>query len=200
LSIVAVHGIGAHPDDNWCKIRGADLDAMNPENYVNWLSDSAMLPEVIPNTRITRYCYKSVWFGPDAIKQNSSRVAQRLLLALRRERKDFPFRPLIFIAHCFGGLVMLQAARSEYEQEEVLTEVLRILDPGNELLQDLVDSFGKARSLQNRAQVASFYELQSSNVGAIVGKQKKKVRVVSYTVSHAYYLRGSYLLYPFSLE
>lgn len=113
---------------------------------------------------------------------------------------------LIFFGAPFRGAEgmsqseMLQAARSEYEQEEVLTEVLRILDPGNELLQDLVDSFGKARSLQNRAQVASFYELQSSNVGAIVGKQKKKVRVVSYTVSHAYYLRGSYLLYPFSLE
>ncbi|KAG9657517.1 hypothetical protein KCV03_g10180, partial [Aureobasidium melanogenum] len=221
VDIVAVHGIGAHPDDTWCKLRQVGLDATDPKSYVNWLSDPAMLPKVVPNARIMRYGYKSMWFGQDAIKQNSSRVAHRLLIALRRKRQEYPFRPLVVVAHCFGGLVvlkalldayhdtkewqgifqsttglvffgtpfrgaegmsqseMLQAALSEYEEEEVHTEVLRILDPGNELLQDLVDSFGKTRSLPNRAQVACFFELQPSNVGAIVGKQKKKRFVVS---------------------
>jgi hypothetical protein len=57
--------------------------------------------------------------------------------------------------------------------------VLNILDPGNELLQDLVDGFGKTRSLPNKAHVACFFELQPSNVGAIVGKQRKKVSILS---------------------
>jgi hypothetical protein len=70
---------------------------------------------------------------------------------------------------------MLQAALSEYERDEVLN----ILDPGNELLQDLVDGFGKTRSLPNKAHVACFFELQPSNVGAIVGKQRKKVSILS---------------------
>jgi hypothetical protein len=73
---------------------------------------------------------------------------------------------------------MLQAALSEYEQEEVHTEVLTILDPGNELLQDLVDEFGTTRSLPNKAQVACFFELQPSNVGAIVGKQRRTVSML----------------------
>lgn len=70
---------------------------------------------------------------------------------------------------------MLQAALSEYQQEQVHTEVLKILDPDNELLQGLVDDFGKTRKQPNRAHVACFFELQPSNVGAIVGKQERTV-------------------------
>ena len=66
---------------------------------------------------------------------------------------------------------MLEAAQREYEEDQIWTEVLRILEPGNEFLQDLVDSFGRIRSHMNRAHVACFYELKPSNVGAIVGKQ-----------------------------
>jgi hypothetical protein len=88
---------------------------------------------------------------------------------------------LIFFGTPFRGAEgmsqseMLQAALSEYEQEEVHTEVLKILDPGNELLQDMVDGFGKTRSLPNKAQIACFFELQPSNVGGIVGKQRRTV-------------------------
>jgi hypothetical protein len=71
---------------------------------------------------------------------------------------------------------MLEAAQREYEEDQIRTEVLRILEPGNEFLQDLVDKFGKTRSQANKAQVACFYELKSSNVGAIVGKQARTVR------------------------
>jgi hypothetical protein len=79
---------------------------------------------------------------------------------------------------------MLQAALSEYERDEVHPEVLNILDPGNELLQDLVDSFGKTRSLPNKAHIACFFELQPSNVGAIVGKQRNKVSILVHLLPH----------------
>ncbi|THZ13278.1 hypothetical protein D6C89_10571 [Aureobasidium pullulans] len=110
-----------------------------------------MLPAVVAYTSIMRSEYKSQWFGP-----------------------------LIIIAHCFGVLVvlkseMLQAARSEYEQEQVPTEVLNILDPGNELLQGLVNDLRKIRSSPNKAQVACLFELQPSNVEAIVDRQHKTV-------------------------
>ncbi|KAH0329153.1 hypothetical protein KCU71_g792, partial [Aureobasidium melanogenum] len=172
VDIVAVHGIGAHPDDTWCKLRGAGLDAADPQSYINWLSDPAMLPEVVPNARIMRYGYRSALIDAyhDTEKwQGIFQSATGLIFF------GTPFRG----AEGMSQSEMLQAALSEYEEEEVHTEVLRILDPGNELLQDLVDSFGKTRSLPNRAQVACFFELQPSNVGAIVGKQKKKRFVVS---------------------
>lgn len=82
-SIVAVHGLGAHPDDTWSKNRGTN----NEPAWVNWLEEPDMLPAVVPTARIMRYGYKSGWFGQDSIKQTAGAVAQKLLVALRRKRK-----------------------------------------------------------------------------------------------------------------
>ncbi|MCJ1429508.1 hypothetical protein MMC29_007423, partial [Sticta canariensis] len=117
VDIIAIHGIGAHPDDTWRKI--VDAGSSN-ERYVNWLRDTNMLPAAIPNARIMRYGYESHWFG-ETIKLKASTVAQRLLQNLKRRRIEYvlatalieaqedSLRPLIFIAHCFGGLVVLKA-------------------------------------------------------------------------------------------
>ncbi|KAK4991376.1 hypothetical protein LTR66_006561 [Elasticomyces elasticus] len=74
---------------------------------------------------------------------------------------------------------MLEAALREYEPEQVQEDVLRILKPGDEFLQELVDKFGETRSQANKAHVACFYELKPSNVGAIVGGQARTRFVVS---------------------
>jgi hypothetical protein len=70
---------------------------------------------------------------------------------------------------------MLEAARREYQEDEVQPEVLKILEPGNEFLQEVVDQFGKTRKQVSKAQVACFYELKPSNVGKIVGKENRTV-------------------------
>ncbi|KAF5844167.1 hypothetical protein GGP41_002254, partial [Bipolaris sorokiniana] len=221
-SIVAVHGLGAHPDDSWCKNAGTTEEPQ----WRNWLVEHDMLPAVAPSARIMRYGYESQWFGQEAMQQSVSTVAERLLRALKRERKvpmtDVPFRPLVFVAHCFGGLVvlkalleaeqypkewpglfssttglvffgtpfrgaegmnqveMLEAARREHHDDQVQPAVLEVLQPGNAYLQDLVDSFlRKMRGQANKTQVVCFFELKSSNVGNIVGKQDRIRFVVS---------------------
>ncbi|KAK5240615.1 hypothetical protein LTS06_012395, partial [Exophiala xenobiotica] len=50
IDIVAVHGLGAHPDDTWSKKRGEGGEA----RWVNWLQEEEMLPAVVPNARIMR--------------------------------------------------------------------------------------------------------------------------------------------------
>lgn len=70
---------------------------------------------------------------------------------------------------------MLETARREYSEDEVQPEVLRILEPGNELLHELVDQFGKTRRETNKAAVACFFELKSRKVGRIVGKADRIV-------------------------
>lgn len=45
-----------------------------------------MLPAIAPNARIMRYGYESQWFGEGSVRQKASTLAQRLLLALLRER------------------------------------------------------------------------------------------------------------------
>ncbi|ORY17573.1 hypothetical protein BCR34DRAFT_621771 [Clohesyomyces aquaticus] len=116
------------------------------------------------------------WFSEVAMRQKASPVAQRLLLALRRKREVYPYRPLLFIAHCFGGLVLLKVNR-EYHEDEVRPEVLKILQPGNEFLQELVNQFRKTRLEVNKLAVTCFYELKSSNVGKIVGRKDRTVGV-----------------------
>jgi hypothetical protein len=83
FSIVAIHGIGAHPDDTWCQNVGTAARA----EWVNWLIKEDMLPAVAPNARIMRYGYHSQWYGEEAVRQNASTVAQRLMLALKFRRK-----------------------------------------------------------------------------------------------------------------
>jgi hypothetical protein len=74
-----------------------------------------------------------------------------------------------------GQMEMLAAARREYQDSEVQPDVLNILQPGNEFLQEVVDQFDKTWMQANKAQVACFYELKSTNVGKIVGKQDRMV-------------------------
>ena len=70
---------------------------------------------------------------------------------------------------------MIQAAYREYKPEQVQEEVLQILQPGNEFLQDLVDKFGETRAQKHKAKVACFFELKPSDVGAIVGRRARVV-------------------------
>ncbi|KAF7578891.1 hypothetical protein PtrM4_031310 [Pyrenophora tritici-repentis] len=169
-----------------------------------------------------RYGYQSQWFGKEMMQQSVSTVAERLLRALKRTRKDVPFRPLMFVAHCFGGLVvlktlleaeqyqkdwpgvfllttgliffgtpfrgaegmnqmeMLEAARREYHEDQVQPTALEVLQPGNMYLREVVDSYlKKTRGQTNKIQIACFFELKSSNVGRIVGKEDRTRFVVS---------------------
>ena len=71
---------------------------------------------------------------------------------------------------------MLEAARREYHDDQVQPTALEVLQPGNAYLQDLVDGFlKKMRGQTNKTQVVCFFELKSSNVGRIVGKQDRIV-------------------------
>lgn len=77
---------------------------------------------------------------------------------------------------------MLEAARREYDEDQVQATALEVLQPGNAYLQDLVDGFlKKMRGQANKTQIACFFELKASNVGRIVGKQD---RIVGQTGSH----------------
>lgn len=82
-SIVAIHGIGAHPDDTWTWKKPG-------EEEVCWLTDPEMLPRAIPNARIMCFGYESTWYGDpenEPKKTKVSDVAQMLLKALELHRR-----------------------------------------------------------------------------------------------------------------
>lgn len=76
VDIVAVHGLGAIPDITWTEKKSG----------VNWLSDETMLPRAVPEARILRFGYDSLWMGETPIRTTLSTISTKLLLCLNMIR------------------------------------------------------------------------------------------------------------------
>jgi hypothetical protein len=116
-SIVAVHGLDGKRDKSW-----------TAKNNVNWLRD--LLPADIPQARIFSWGYEAKTHGTFSIKsQTIYDHARSLVSDLCREgrltevRKAYVGivhklndlqtrrRPIIFVAHSLGGLVVKSVSR-----------------------------------------------------------------------------------------
>lgn len=101
-SIVAVHGKGAHPAETWT------TKAPDSEYWMDWLKDREWLPSELPDARIMRYGYNCDYFGRTAVDKSPMNVAEDFLRELNKARLRSPERPLMIIAHSFGGLVVAE--------------------------------------------------------------------------------------------
>ncbi|KAM7206365.1 hypothetical protein V8F20_002714 [Naviculisporaceae sp. PSN 640] len=118
VDIVAVHGLNPrsrpiedHAYGAWTKPRedgGGHL----------WLRDS--LPKVVPNARVFLYAYNSNLVFSQT-KERFMDKANDLLEALRIERKKAPDRPIIFLAHSLGGILIEQALVNAQNNPEYLS-------------------------------------------------------------------------------
>jgi hypothetical protein len=99
VSIVAVPGLGANPHDSW----------QSADSKFNWLSDKEGLPLDFNRARVLLYLYESAWTGPLKVKQFLGNIATTLLHGLRSRREKCERRPLVFIGHSMGGLVIAKA-------------------------------------------------------------------------------------------
>ncbi|EPE08501.1 eukaryotic translation initiation factor 3 [Ophiostoma piceae UAMH 11346] len=124
VDIVFVHGLASNPDTTWLTKRGTALGqnagddiAKRQENtspVVNWVTD--LFPDDIPDglkksVRLFYYNYDSYW-QRDAKDTRLSLLADELLDHLNNSIRSTPrekSRKLIFVAHCYGGLVVKQA-------------------------------------------------------------------------------------------
>lgn len=117
VDIVAVPGLGANPEWTW-----------KSKNKVNWLQDSNMLPRTVTTARIMVFEYESQWFGKGSIKQRLSTVADQLVQALFHHRAKGSKRPIVFVCHCLGGIIvekaLLSAQRQQTEYPNLITSVI----------------------------------------------------------------------------
>jgi hypothetical protein len=120
LSIVAVHGLAANPHRTWTwrqpsvsEHRGNSYDTgESSDTQINWLQD--LLPASVAKARIFAFNYASDWVR-DAPMEDLRNVATKLLTMLhdnRDDRQQDKEKPLIFIAHSFGGLVVQEVKPS----------------------------------------------------------------------------------------
>jgi len=102
-SVVAVHGLGGDPYRSWIGIRASQKGS--PRVDVDWLKD--LLPEFAPRCRILSFGYQSRYMK-NAPKRDISNCAEELLHALQNNRAASKAnkRPLIFICHSLGGIVV----------------------------------------------------------------------------------------------
>ncbi|PVF97374.1 hypothetical protein CPB86DRAFT_815646 [Serendipita vermifera] len=100
VDIVAIHGLGGHRERSWT--------AKNDKNGKMWLKD--FLPDDIPNARILTYGHNadthSVTYMP---AQNIFSLAETFVEDLILERRTDPKRPIIFLAHSLGGIILKKA-------------------------------------------------------------------------------------------
>lgn len=85
-----------------------------------------MLPAAIPEARIFTYDWEANYFK-DAPVQTLLDRADNLLTHLRAERGKTE-RPLIFVASCFGGLILADVSDPETAELHVANDSYRLSD------------------------------------------------------------------------
>ncbi|KAJ5566730.1 uncharacterized protein N7459_010112 [Penicillium hispanicum] len=95
IDIVAVHGLNGHRETTWT--------AGNGDNGINWLR--GLLPEDLPNARIFSWGYDANTSDSKVSCQYIHNHAANLVSDLCRANE----RPIIFIAHSLGGIVVKSA-------------------------------------------------------------------------------------------
>lgn len=102
--IVAVHGLGAHPDHTW---EGKPADGQRPRTHLL----KHLLRSDFPTARILSFAYNSDWLV-DAPETTAQQIGKDLRKELDSHRRDSQRLPIIFIGHSFGGIVIKEVRTS----------------------------------------------------------------------------------------
>ncbi|KAJ5129845.1 uncharacterized protein N7515_005884 [Penicillium bovifimosum] len=103
VDIVAVHGLNGHATETWTSKQGTC-----------WLSDLAFLPKYIPRARVLVWGYNASiasWNGKTPSSDRVLQHAQTMVSQLEADRdlEDAAERPIIFLCHSLGGIIVKRA-------------------------------------------------------------------------------------------
>ncbi|KFG78551.1 hypothetical protein MANI_121576 [Metarhizium anisopliae] len=110
LDIIAIHGLDTQSPGTWNYSKSTGKD-------VNWLLDENMLAATVQGARIFTCNWPAELLQkPDTIATTLEESARHLLNSLtlhmaegRRETPRRPRRPILFIASCLGGIILIKA-------------------------------------------------------------------------------------------
>ncbi|KAL5358354.1 hypothetical protein BJX96DRAFT_39877 [Aspergillus floccosus] len=118
IDISAIHGLDTNSEETW---------VWNPKgDNVNWLKQSDMLPDKVPSARSFTCDWPANLFEESDFIQKEFEEFARLLLAGIKHRPQATDRnadkaeerPIVFIASCLGGVILMKAlvmASHEYQ-------------------------------------------------------------------------------------
>ncbi|CAH0015106.1 unnamed protein product [Clonostachys rhizophaga] len=139
LDIVFVHGFNGHPERTWTdksaeatsrteprsdehqgrpskfrkvKPGSKQISAISQDGPICWPRD--LVPKVVPDARVLTYGYDAKiqrLFGPPVSTHTVYDISNDFSIALEAERQEEPERPIIFIAHSLGGIIVKDLLR-----------------------------------------------------------------------------------------
>ncbi|KAK3329184.1 hypothetical protein B0H66DRAFT_15304 [Apodospora peruviana] len=131
LDIVFLHGFTGHPEKTWTHKDGdvaksrsqwkeggkpgnffSRLNRKSAERVVFWPRD--LLPATIPEARVLTYGYDTHLthvLGRPLNRTTVYDIAGDFLVALEASRRSEPSRPILFVVHSLGGIVIKEALR-----------------------------------------------------------------------------------------
>ncbi|KAJ4857717.1 ankyrin repeats (3 copies) domain-containing protein [Trichoderma breve] len=101
VDIVVVPGLGADPIECW--------RSSEPGNEFNWITHKEGLQREFPRARLLLYKFESAYTGGFKVKQFIGNLAHVLLAGLKSKREGCKTRPIVFIGHSMGGLIIAKA-------------------------------------------------------------------------------------------
>ena len=99
VDVVAIHGLNGHYEKTWTDERSG----------FNWIRDA--IPKILPTARITTFEYNSaVQFSKSTsdIYTFGDQLLESLLVVRKSDAEKS--RPIIFICHSLGGIVLKQVS------------------------------------------------------------------------------------------
>ncbi|KAI0406772.1 hypothetical protein F4802DRAFT_73932 [Xylaria palmicola] len=126
IDIIAVNGLGSHPLRTWMA-----RDASQPRGtYVSWLK--MLLPHDFPNARIMSFQQDTSYLVNAPVKTIEECGGELLRgINLMRASKEEKNRPILFIGHSFGGIVikeaLVQAKEKTHPDHAILKSTIGIL-------------------------------------------------------------------------
>jgi hypothetical protein len=105
VDIIAVPGLGSNPDTAFDSFRTTP----DGKTQFNWLTDDKGLRYEFPTARVLLYKSESRWIKDAAVNQSMSNLARNLLTSIWSKREGATTRPIVFVGHSMGGLVIAKA-------------------------------------------------------------------------------------------
>lgn len=125
IDIIAIHGLDAKSPDTW-EYRNND-SAQRPRP--NWLKDKDMLPSIVGNARIFTCDWPAKQFESSGDAKLRIEEIGRTLVAHINQRllKDNRKRPILFIASCFGGIILMSFLTDAVDDDRILTSTRGVI-------------------------------------------------------------------------
>ncbi|KID82546.1 nacht nucleoside triphosphatase [Metarhizium guizhouense ARSEF 977] len=125
IDIIAIHGLETKAPETWTW-----RDRRHPKNNVNWLEQEDMLPHEVGNAQIFVCNWEAELFQksiPTNLEESARSFLRIMAQHLKQEEGGAGTKPILFIASCFGGIILMKALEIDKNtcQEKTLVKATR---------------------------------------------------------------------------